>query len=113
MNLFGYLVGLPGRWISPTQGLYLHSTTQHRKKQTYIHVQSGIRNRDPSVRAAEDSTCLRPLGHCEWHFSHIILRLNPINFQILHPTTLSTCIRGRIRKFPDWVDNEINKNIIN
>jgi hypothetical protein len=31
MNLFGQLVGLLGREISPTQGLYLHRTTQHRK----------------------------------------------------------------------------------
>jgi len=26
----GHLVGLLGRGISPTQGLYLHRTTQHR-----------------------------------------------------------------------------------
>jgi hypothetical protein len=32
MNLFGQLVGLLGWGISPTQGLYLHRTTQHRKK---------------------------------------------------------------------------------
>jgi hypothetical protein len=32
MNLFGHLVGLLGRGISPTQGLYLHRTTRHRKK---------------------------------------------------------------------------------
>jgi len=31
------LVGVPGRGISPKQGLYLHTTTQHRKKRTYIH----------------------------------------------------------------------------
>jgi len=31
MNLFGQLVGLLGRGFSPTQGLYLHRTTQHRK----------------------------------------------------------------------------------
>jgi hypothetical protein len=40
-----------------------HRTTQHRKTRTHIHASSGIRNHDPSVRAAEDSTCLRPLGH--------------------------------------------------
>jgi len=28
MNLFGHLVGLLGRGISPTQGLYLHRKTQ-------------------------------------------------------------------------------------
>jgi len=31
MNLFGYLVGLLRRGIGPTQGLYLHRTTLHRK----------------------------------------------------------------------------------
>jgi len=33
MNLFGHLIGLLARGISPTQGLlYLHRTTQHRKR---------------------------------------------------------------------------------
>jgi hypothetical protein len=66
MNIFGQLVGLLGRGISPTQGLYLHRTTQHRKTRTHIHSSIRIRTRDPSVRAAEDSTCLRPLGHWDW-----------------------------------------------
>jgi hypothetical protein len=34
------LVGLLGRVIGPTQGLYLHRTTQHRETQTHIHAQS-------------------------------------------------------------------------
>jgi hypothetical protein len=62
MNLFGQSVGLLGRRISPTQGLYPHRTTQHRKTRTHIHAPNGIRTRDPSVRAVEDSTCLRPRG---------------------------------------------------
>jgi hypothetical protein len=65
VNLFGHLLGLLGRGISPTQGLYLHRTTQHRKTRTNIHASSGIRTHDPSVRAVEDSTCLRPRGHCD------------------------------------------------
>jgi hypothetical protein len=71
MNLFRHLVGLLGRGISPTQGLYLHRTTQHRKKRTHIHASSGIRTLDPIVRAVEDSTCLRPRGH--WDRLHYIL----------------------------------------
>jgi hypothetical protein len=63
INLFGQFVGLPEQGFGPMQGLYLHRTTQHRKTQTYIHASSGIRSHDPRVRAAEDSTCLRPLGH--------------------------------------------------
>jgi hypothetical protein len=60
---FGHLVGFLGWGISPTQGVYLHRTTQHRKTRTHIHAPSGIRTRDPSVRAVEVSTCLRPPGH--------------------------------------------------
>jgi hypothetical protein len=33
--------------------------------QKNIHALSGIRTHDPSVRASEDSSCLRPLGHCD------------------------------------------------
>jgi hypothetical protein len=43
--------------------LHTHRTTQRRKMRTYIHASSGVRTHDPSVRAAEDSTYLRPLGH--------------------------------------------------
>jgi len=40
-----------------------HRTTQHIKTWTHIHVSRGIRTHDPSVLAAEDRTCLSPLGH--------------------------------------------------
>jgi hypothetical protein len=59
-------VGLLGRGISPSQGRYLH-TGQHKPEYThrYIHFSSGIRTHYPSVRAREDSSCLRPRGHCD------------------------------------------------
>jgi hypothetical protein len=38
--------------ISPSQGLYLHRTTQHRKTRTNIHALSGIRTHDPSNQPA-------------------------------------------------------------
>jgi len=41
------------------------NTTQ--KNADRIHASSGIRIHDPSVRAAEDSTCLRPRGHWDRH----------------------------------------------
>jgi hypothetical protein len=63
LGSIGHLVGLLGGEISPAQGLYLHRTTQHRKTQTNIHAPSKIRTCDPNIRAAEDSTCLRPRGH--------------------------------------------------
>jgi len=67
MNLFGHLVGLLGRGVGPTQGLYLHRTTRHRKTQKHIHASSEIRTHDSSVRAVEDSTCLRRCGHWDRH----------------------------------------------
>jgi hypothetical protein len=48
LELFRHMIGLLGRVISPSQGLYLHRTTQHRKTRTNIHALSGIRTHDPS-----------------------------------------------------------------
>jgi hypothetical protein len=42
-----------------------HRTPQTRNKRTDIHALSGIRTHEPSVRATEDSSCLRPRGHCD------------------------------------------------
>jgi hypothetical protein len=45
-----------------------HRTTQTQNKRIHTrnnHAPSGIRTRDPSVRASEDSSCLRPLGYCD------------------------------------------------
>jgi hypothetical protein len=52
-------IGLLGRGISRSQGLYLHAE-QHKHRintHTNIHAWSGIRNHDPSVRAGEDCLC--------------------------------------------------------
>jgi hypothetical protein len=60
-------VGLLGRGISLTQDRCLH-TGQHNtqnKRDTKIRVSIGIRTHDPSVRASEDSPCLRSCGHCD------------------------------------------------
>jgi hypothetical protein len=57
---FGQSVGLLGLGISPSQGRYLHRTTQTEQTQTNIHASSGIRSHDPSVRASEDIS--RPRG---------------------------------------------------
>jgi hypothetical protein len=64
--LFTQTVGLLGRVISPSQGLYLH-TGQHKHRisahNTDIHALSGIPTHDPSDRASEVGSCLRPRGH--------------------------------------------------
>jgi hypothetical protein len=62
--IFTNSVELLGRVISPSQGSYRH-TGQHKHR---IHTQtstllSGIRAHDPSVRAGDGSSCLRPHGH--------------------------------------------------
>jgi hypothetical protein len=45
-----HTIGLLGRVISSSQGLYLHRATQHRKTRTNIHALSGIRTRDQGPR---------------------------------------------------------------
>jgi hypothetical protein len=44
-----------------------HSTTQTQINHTDIHVSSGMQTHDPSVRAGEDGSCLRPRGHRDHH----------------------------------------------
>jgi hypothetical protein len=65
-NHFSHAVGFLGRVISSSQGLYLN-TGQHKQNKSIhtpnIHSLSGIRTHDPSVRASEDSSCLRPRGY--------------------------------------------------
>jgi hypothetical protein len=51
LELFRHLVGLLGRVISPSQGLYLYRTAQYGKTRTNILALSGIRTHDSSVRA--------------------------------------------------------------
>jgi hypothetical protein len=62
-----------GRMMSPSQGRYLH-TGQNKQRinaHTDIHALSGIQTHDPSVRASEYSTCLRPHGHRDRHIYYI------------------------------------------
>jgi hypothetical protein len=90
------LVGLLGRVISPTHGLCLHRTTQHRKTWTHIHASSGIRTCDPSVRAVEGSTFLRTLGLWERLFltyNGIYLLFHAAPFEIV-PLRFYTVIPG-------------------
>lgn len=60
------------RVIRPSQGRYLYMG-QHKVRinsHTVIHALSEIRTHDPSFREKEDSSCLRPWGHCDrLHFS--------------------------------------------
>jgi hypothetical protein len=53
LEIFRQMVGLLGRVISPSQGLYLHTTTQHRNTRTNIHALSGIPTHIPSNQPAK------------------------------------------------------------
>jgi hypothetical protein len=59
LELVRHKVGLLGQVISPSQGLYLHKTIQHRKTRTNIHAFSGIRTQDPSNQPAKTHTSHR------------------------------------------------------
>jgi hypothetical protein len=50
---------------SVARALPAHRTTQTETKRIDIDPLSGIRTHDPSVRANEDSSCLRPHGLCD------------------------------------------------
>jgi hypothetical protein len=56
-NHFSQTVGLLGWVISPSEGRYLN-TGQH--KHTINAYTPNIRTHDPSIRASEDSSCLKP-----------------------------------------------------
>jgi hypothetical protein len=68
--------------ISPSQSRYLH-TEQHKHRinaHIYIHALSGFRTDDSNVRASEDSSCLRPRGHCERHEFFILLEIFDMHY---------------------------------
>jgi hypothetical protein len=71
-----------------------HRTAQHRKTRTQIHASSGIRTQDPSIRAAEDSTCLRPRGHWDRPLKiHLNVKLSSTSwFYKRHLLQNSVCI---------------------
>jgi hypothetical protein len=57
-----HTVGLLGRVIRSSQGLYLHRKTQHRHTRTNIHALSWIRTRDPVYgRSRPEPQTARPL----------------------------------------------------
>jgi hypothetical protein len=77
LKYFTQTLGLPGRMISPSQGLYLH-IEQHKHgingHKTDIHVLCGIRTQDPSVRENEDSYALDRAASVIGNFNPVSLR---------------------------------------
>jgi hypothetical protein len=60
------LAGITVEVFLPASTRGRHRISAHRTH-TNIHAFSGIRTHDLSVGAGEDSPCLRPRGHCDWH----------------------------------------------
>jgi hypothetical protein len=80
LELFRHMVGLLGRVISPSQDLYLHRTTQHRKTRTNIQALSGIRTHDPNRPRPTPQTA-RPLWPAiSFLFTLILCKLMYIKF---------------------------------
>jgi hypothetical protein len=100
-NHFSQTAGLLGRVISPPQGRYLNTGRHKHRISSYtpnIHALSGLRTHDSSVRASEDSSCLRPCGYCDRHkICHTNL-IRTINL-ILHNT--EKLLRPFFVKYPD------------
>jgi hypothetical protein len=65
-----YTVGRTlGRGICPSQGRYLHTGQQKHRINVDIEASIRIRTHDSSIRASEDTSCLRPCGHCDRHMT--------------------------------------------
>jgi hypothetical protein len=75
-------VGLLGREISPSQGRYLHTEQYKHRINAYntdIHASSMIQIHDPSVRASEDGSCLRPCGLCDRPVENMVPEISAIS----------------------------------
>jgi hypothetical protein len=68
LDLFRHMVGLLGGVISPSQGLYLHRTTQHRKTRDKHPCLGRVSNPRSQQPTGQDPR-LRPHGHCDRHNS--------------------------------------------
>jgi hypothetical protein len=77
MNPFRHLLGPPGRAIRSTQVLVLHTAAQYRKTRTNIHVSSGTRNHDPSVRVVKTHATDRTVAMMgrKLSLTHILIRV--------------------------------------
>jgi hypothetical protein len=63
-KIFRHLVGLHGRRVSPSQGLYLHRTTEHRKTRThalYLHRTTQHRKTRTHIHASSGITVFERL----------------------------------------------------
>jgi hypothetical protein len=101
-------VGLLGRVISSSQGLYLYTNTKKRTHTSNSHALSRIRTHDPGFRASEDSACLRQLGYRDRHgqlllcpnlplIIYVVLNGDEGRSEMLRYTLCDTSTRPRVR----------------
>jgi hypothetical protein len=89
------MVGLLGRVISPSQGLYLHRKTQHRKTWTNIHALSGIRTHNPSNQPANTHASDRTAtvtGILHIYLSLFVYRFINLLLTVIHNHHHSYCL---------------------
>jgi len=79
-SIFGHLIGLLGRGISPSHVHYLHKVTQYRETGTHINASIGIRYHEHCVRDGEDIMFFRQCGHCDRHYLYFYIYLVGKNF---------------------------------
>jgi hypothetical protein len=104
LELFRHMVGLLGWVISPSQGLYLHRTTRHRKTQTNIHALSGIQTHDPSNQPAKTHASERTATVTgSWNLYQWIFEiLTVVKMTMLFSWTVTQCeLVDRYQRFGD------------
>jgi hypothetical protein len=80
LELFRHVVGFLGRVINPSQGLYLHRTTQHRKTRTNIHALGGIRTHDPRNQPAKTHASDRTATVAGEGYRHTVFKENSLYY---------------------------------
>jgi hypothetical protein len=84
-----------------------HRTTQTLNKRIHtpnIHVLSGIRTDDPSFRASEDSSSLRPLGYCDRRLLRLADRNSMTIVALVSIVTLIPMVTGgHLIEFLRWL----------
>jgi hypothetical protein len=100
-NHFSQTVGLLRWMISSSHGRYLHTGKHKHRINTYTHQTNaliGIRTHYPSVRASEDSSCLRPRGYWD--------RLQPI-------TTVHNQWLPKVHSIHYWTTSVFSSTVMN
>jgi hypothetical protein len=101
LELFRHMAGLLGRVISPSQGLYLHRTTQHRNTRTNIHALSGIRTHELSNQTAKTHASDRTATVRIYYFAHKPTALHILIYQ--HITSICATINENRYNLDYWV----------